>query len=121
METEIKDMLFKLLEGQTRLEGELSGIKSEISGIKGEIKTVKEEVRDLKGEVKIAKEEISNLKGEVKKNSIKLEGIEKKLDVITEVQTSHKEQNEREFDKSNLILEEKTNLIHSSVKIFQKM
>lgn len=47
MDIEIKDMLVKLLEGQTRLETE------------------------------------------VKKNSIILEAVQKKIDIIAEVQTSH--------------------------------
>lgn len=73
MDLEIKDILVKLLEGQTRLETD-----------------------------------VSNLKTEVNKNSIKLESIEKKLDIIAEVQTSHKEQNERAFKGLDSKLEEKT-------------
>ena len=55
MDNEIKDILIKLLEGQTRLENEVNGVKNHI-----------------------------------KKNSIKLEAIEKKIDIITEVQASHR-------------------------------
>ena len=55
MDNEIKDMLVKLLEGQSRVENEITGMKTEI-----------------------------------KKNSIKLESLEIKIDVIAEVQTAHK-------------------------------
>ncbi|KOA21550.1 hypothetical protein CLHOM_00090 [Clostridium homopropionicum DSM 5847] len=72
MDNEIKDILIKLLEGQTRLENEVNGVKNYI-----------------------------------KKNLIKLEAIEKKIDIITEVQTSHKEQNEKSFKNIDSVIEEK--------------
>jgi DNA-binding ferritin-like protein len=41
----------------------------------------------------------NRLEAEVKKSSIKLENIEEKIDIIAEVQTAHKEQSERCFEK----------------------
>lgn len=74
MDTELKDMLVKLLEGQTRLESE------------------------------------------VKKNSIKLEAIEQKIDVLAEVQTAHKEQTTNELNKVDTSILEKTDLIETALK-----
>lgn len=85
MDNEIKDMLMKLIEGQTRLESEISGVKNDI-----------------------------------KKNSIKLEDIEKRIDIIAEVQTSHKEQNEKSFKNTDSVIEEKTSLMEISVKNISK-
>lgn len=85
MDNEIKDILIKLLEGQTRLETEINGVKNDI-----------------------------------KKNSIKLEAIEKKIDIITEVQTSHKEQNEKSFKNTDSVIEEKASLMEISVKSVSK-
>lgn len=64
MDSEIKDILVKLLEDQTRLETE------------------------------------------VNKNSIKLESIEKKIDIISEVQTAHKEHNSMAFKNTDAFLED---------------
>lgn len=92
MDTEIKDILVKLLEGQTRLETEINGIKNEINDVKDE----------------------------VKKNSIKLETIEKNINIIAEVQISHKEQNEKSFNNMDSAIEEKASLIETSVKNISK-
>lgn len=73
MDNEIKDILVKLLEGQTKLEME------------------------------------------VRKNSIKLETIEKKIDIIAEVQTAHKEENAKEFEGNNKLINEKTDLIETAL------
>lgn len=85
MDNEIKDILIKLLEGQTRLEGKINGIESE-----------------------------------AKKNSIKIESIEKKLDIIAEVQTSHKEQNERQYAEIIKPLGNKVDVIELAVKDISK-
>ncbi|KOA21345.1 hypothetical protein CLHOM_02300 [Clostridium homopropionicum DSM 5847] len=85
MDNEIKDMLIKLLEGQTMLETQISGVKNDI-----------------------------------RNNSIKLEAIEKKIDIIAEVQTSHKEQNEKSFKNTDSVIEDKTSLIEISVKNISK-
>ena len=73
MDNEIKDILVKLLEGQTKLEME------------------------------------------VRKNSLKLETIEKKIDIIAEVQTAHKEENAKEFEGNNKLINEKTDLIETAL------
>lgn len=53
---------------------------------------------------------------EVRKNSIKLESIEKKIDIIAEVQTAHKDQNERAHSQVIKPLEEKISVIELAVK-----
>ncbi len=85
LDIEIENILVKLLEGQTRLETQINGVKNEI-----------------------------------KKNSIKIESIEKNIDMIVEVQSSHREQNESSFKSTDLIIEEKTNLIEKSIKNISK-
>lgn len=92
MDNEIKDMLVKLLEGQTRLETEVSNVK----------------------------DDISSLKSDTKKNSIKLEAIEKNINKIVEIQTSHNEQNERSLKNTDSVIEEKTSLIEAAVKNISK-
>ena len=57
---------------------------------------------------------------EVKKNSIKLESIESKIDVIAEVQTAHKEQNVRALKNSDSLTEEKVDLLGTSIKSVSK-
>lgn len=88
LDDELKNILAKLLEGQNRLETEVNGFGTKVNG----------------------------LETEVKKNSFKLENIEKKIDIIAEVQTAHKEQNQRGFEK---VLQEQGNtntLVASSLK-----
>jgi hypothetical protein len=81
LDTEIKDMLFKILEGQTEL-----------------------------------KTEVKNMSEEVRKHSIRLEVIERKIDILAEVQTSHKEQNESSIKNLESKLEEKTSLIEAATR-----
>jgi chromosome segregation ATPase len=120
MDNEIKDILIKLLDGQTRLEGEITGIKGEITGIKDEITGMKDEMTRINGEITVIKSDITGLKDDVKKNSITLESIEKKMDIISEIQTAHKEQNERSFDNTDKLLEERADLIETATKSISK-
>lgn len=88
LDEEIKSILTKLLEGQEKL-------TSEVGSLKGEV---------------------GSLKGEVQKNSIKLESIEKKIDIIAEMQTAHKEQNEKAHNEIIKPLDEKISVIELAVK-----
>ena len=92
MDDEIKNMLVKLLEGQSSVQNEITGIKTEIIGMKTEIK----------------------------KNSIELETIGKNINVIVEVQTAHKEQHDFSFKNTDALIDEKTDLIETAVKSISK-
>ena len=68
-----------------------------LKSMQKDIKDVNDKVNNLSEGQNNLTNEVSSLKGEVRKNSIKLESIEKKIDIIAEVQTAHKEQNVRGF------------------------
>jgi septal ring factor EnvC (AmiA/AmiB activator) len=88
LDNELRDLLMKLLEGENRLETTVTRLEATVTG----------------------------LESEVKKNSVKLEDIEKKINIIVEVHTSAKEQNERGL-KRMLQEQDNTNtLITSSLK-----
>ena len=102
MDTETREILVKLLEGQTRLETEMGSMKSDIGSLKSDVSSLKSEMGDMKSEIR--------------KNSIKLESIENKLDIIAEVQVAHKEQDERSHKNFNSTFLEKTEIIELSTK-----
>jgi len=54
-------------------------------------------------------ERLGRTETKIDKNTIMLEDLTKKVEIIAEIQTSHKEQNERESDKIIDTLFEKTN------------
>ena len=103
MDNELKDILTKLLEGQNRLETTVNGLETTVSRLDTKVSGLETTV--------------SGLEKEVKNNTIKLEDIEKKINIIAEVQTAHKEQNDRNLKN---ILQEQGNtntLITSSLKV----
>ena len=73
MDNEVKDMLAKLLEGQSRLEVKVNGLDDKVTRLD---------------------DKVTGLETEVKKNSIELETIGKNINIIAELHTSHKEQSE---------------------------
>jgi hypothetical protein len=62
----------------------------------------------------------TKLETQMQKHSIILETIEKKIDIIAEVQTSHKEQSEAAFKDTNALTKEKTDVIETAVKTISK-
>lgn len=85
LDNEIKDMLAKLLEGQTMLK-------------QGQLR----------------------LETELRKHSIKFETIEENIKIITEIQSSHKEQNETATKNTDLLIEGKNDLLETSLKSVSK-
>ncbi len=123
MDTEIKDLLFKILEGQKSLAAEIGSVNNDINTIKtdvGNIKTdlsnVKTDMNNVKLDVNSVKSEMNSLGDLVRKNSIKLEAIERKIDIVAEVQTSHKEQNENSLNNIESNLKQKLSLIEAATK-----
>lgn len=129
MDNDIRDLLVQIMEGQTEIKTDLVGVKSELSGIKTDLAGVKSELSEVKtdlagvksklSEVKTdlvgVKSELSEVKNEVRKNTISIEEMNKKIDVIIEVQSAHKEQNDREFINIHNLIHEKTNLIETAL------
>ena len=60
------------------------------------------------------------LKTEVRKNSINLENIEKKIEIISEIQTAHKEQNISQIQEVNKHIDEKIYLIGTALESTSK-
>jgi archaellum component FlaC len=99
LDNEIKDMLIKLLEGQSRLEIKVNGLDDKVTGIDNKV---------------------TGLETEVKKNSIELETIGKNINIIAELQTSHKEQGEVSFKNTDALIEGKTDLLGTALKSVSK-
>lgn len=59
---------------------------------------------------------MTGLEAEVKKNSVKLESIENKIDIIAEVQTAHKEQSDMAFRNADALISERFDLIETALK-----
>ena len=65
---------------------------------------------------KSVNDRMDGLEVEVKKNSIKLEGIEKNVNIITEVQQSHIKQNENSHIEMVEMFNDKLDLTQNAVK-----
>lgn len=98
--------IHELRDGQTRMTEDISGMKEDISGIKSDIedlrqgqKSMREEMSDMKSDICSLKTETKTLNEKVDKNTLILEQLNKKLEIIAEVQTAHKEQDNRGFEK----------------------
>jgi archaellum component FlaC len=99
LDKEVKDMLVKLLEGQSRLEIKVNGLDDKVTGLDNKV---------------------TGLETEVKKNSIELETIGKNINIIAELQTSHKEQREVSFKNTDALIEGKTDLLGTALKSVSK-
>lgn len=60
------------------------------------------------------------LETESRKHSIKFETIEENIKIITEIQSSHKEQNETATKNTDLLIEEKNDLLETALKSVSK-
>ena len=77
---------------------------------------IKNDVQNIKNDVQNIKNDVQNIKNDVQKNSLLLEDINKKVEVIAEVQTAFKEQMERVKDKDGNTLAVRFDIVESAVK-----
>lgn len=134
MENEVVVLLRQILSENQEMRNEISGLKNEILGLKEEMAHVKGEISSLKGEMTNVQNEIiglkdemanvkcevSDLKIEVGKNSINIEKLGKKIDVIAEVQTSHKEQSQKQFEELTEEIHERFDVLETATKNISK-
>ena len=87
----------------------------------GELKNIL--VQIMEGQTRLESKintRFESLEGEVRRNSIKLESIDEKIGIVAEVQTAHKAQNEKAFNNSDILLEERADLIETAAKSISK-
>jgi hypothetical protein len=65
---------------------------------------------------KVLDEKLNPVKNELQKNSLLLENLNRKIEVIAEVQTAFKEQLERAKDKDGNTVADRLNIIELAVK-----
>jgi len=99
LNNEIKDMLVKILEGQTRLESKVAGLDDKVTGLN---------------------DKVTGLETEARKHSMNLETIGKNINIIIEVQTAHKEQYDFSFKNTDALIDEKTDIIETALKSVSK-
>jgi len=120
MDDETKSMFLKLLEGQNNVEAKFVKLQEGQNRVETRFVELQEGQNRVETEFVKLLEGQNRVETELKKNSIRLESIESKIDVIAEVQTAHKEQNVRAFKNSDSLTEEKVDLLGTSIKSVSK-
>lgn len=83
------EKLFEFMEKMySEMQSEFKELRQDVSGLKQDVSGLKQDVSGLK-------QDVNGLKQEVRKNSIRLDSIEKKVDILAEVQSNHMCQNEK--------------------------
>lgn len=95
MEADLKNMLVDISEWQKRIELKVDGLESKVDGLESKL---------------------DGLEIVVNKNTIKLESMEKKIDIIAEVQTAHKEQTARMIEEDSKYLSEKLDIVEIATR-----
>lgn len=79
--------------------------------MKEEMTGIKTEITDMKSEIKGIDSKVERVENKVDKNTVLIENVSKKVDTIAEVQKSHMEQNDKQFSKTCLEIDDRTGLI----------
>ncbi|HHY27885.1 MAG TPA: hypothetical protein GX523_14305 [Desulfitobacterium dehalogenans] len=130
MDQELREILYKILHGQTTMsenmdslqrdvssmKGDISALQKDIGSMKGDISALQKDVGSMKGDISSVQKDASDLQSLVTKNTLLLESTQKDIQIIANVQKSHYEQNQREHQEMLTIINTKTNIIELAVR-----
>ncbi|TWH57961.1 hypothetical protein DesLBE_2257 [Desulfitobacterium sp. LBE] len=144
MDQEMREILNKILHGQTAmseniglLQKDVSSMKSDISilqkdvgslqqdvsSMKGDISALQQDVGSMKGDISALQQDVGSMKGDISvlqtqvaKNTLLLESTRKDIQIIAEVQQSHYEQNQRAHQEILTVIDTRSSTIESAVK-----
>lgn len=105
----------ELLDILKEIQSDMKTMQSDMKTMQGDIKTMQDDMKSVKGELKGINVRLDNVEGKTDKNSLMLENLNKKIEVVAEVQTSFKEQLDRTTDKNGKTLSDRLNVIEMSV------
>lgn len=105
----------ELLDILKEIQSDMKTMQSDMKTMQGDIKTMQDDMKSVKGELKGINVRLDNVEGKTDKNSLMLENLNKKIEVVAEVQTSFKEQLDRTTDKNGKTLSDRFNVIEMSV------
>lgn len=94
----------------------LKSMNNKIEQIDNKIDKMDSRIDKIDNKIEQMDNRIDTIDNKINKNTILLEQLNKKVEIVAEVQTAHKEQNEQMFETIQNEHENKTTLITSSLK-----
>lgn len=80
------------------------------------LKLMQSDINGMKNDIKTINSKIEVMDSKIDKNTLMLENLTKKVEVVAEVQKSHMEQNEKLHKETNKLLSDKIDIIELAVK-----
>ncbi|WP_018213939.1 hypothetical protein [Desulfitobacterium hafniense] len=116
MDQEMREILNKILHGQTAMSENIDLLQKDVSSMKSDISILQKDVGSLQQDVGSMKGDISVLQTQVAKNTLLLESTRKDIQIIAEVQQSHYEQNQREHQEILTVIDTRSSTIELAVR-----
>ncbi|WP_313757524.1 hypothetical protein [Tissierella sp.] len=114
MDKELKEILNRLLEGQTRLETELSSTSSRVENMEKELSNTSSRVENMEKELSNTSSRVENMEKELSNTSSRVENMEKELSSTS----SRVENMEKELSNtSNRVENMERELNNNSIKL----
>ncbi|ABB14918.1 hypothetical protein [Carboxydothermus hydrogenoformans] len=95
---------------------EIKDLQQEMQGMKQEIQDVRQEMQGMKQEIQDIRQEMQGMKQDISKNATLIEEVNRKLQLLAEIQQAHREQTERQIAELREELNKRMDVIESVVR-----
>ncbi|KOA21551.1 chromosome partition protein Smc [Clostridium homopropionicum DSM 5847] len=115
MDIEILQIL-KSIQGDVKsMQGDIKTMQGDIRSMQGDINSMQGDIKSMKADITEANHRIGSLEKKTDKNTLLLEDLNKKVQIVGEVQFSLTEQLDRAKDKDGRSLSDRFNVIELAV------
>lgn len=105
----------EILEILKSIQSDMKTMQSDIGTMQGSIGTMQSDIKSMQGEIKDINQHLDRVENKTDRNTILLEDLNKKVEVVAEVQTSFSEQLGREKNDSMNSLDNRLEVIELAV------
>ncbi|MGE4272502.1 MAG: hypothetical protein AB7E31_06475 [Desulfitobacterium sp.] len=116
MDPEIREILNKILHGQSAMSEDIHSMKDDISSMKNDISSLQQDVGSMKNDITSLQKDVGDLHTQIAKNTITLESTRKDIRIMAEVQKAHYDQNQRDHQEMLSTVNSRTNVIELAIK-----
>lgn len=115
MDKEALEILRTMQDSINTMQGNIASMQGNITSMQGNIASMQSDITSMQSDIKETNQKLERVESKTDKNTLMLEELNRKVEVVAEVQSSFTEQIERDKEKDEKLLTDKLDVIELAI------
>ncbi|WP_271629112.1 hypothetical protein [Caldicellulosiruptor sp. DIB 104C] len=113
---QVEERLDRVEERLDRVEERLDKVEQRLDALEKRVDSLEQRVERLEQKVDVLEQRVDRLEKETAKNSVMLEDLKRKLELMAEIQESYMQQNAREHEELKKYIDDRISIVELAVR-----